>query len=810
MRIIDTLEFLNILYADLPENQYLTILSKKPTHTYWFKSLEAAADKIAEFETDVWIGVGTGQRKKRGRLKSEEVECIPGLWIDIDVKGPAHKETNLPPDIDTALSLLSAIPFEPTLIIDSGHGLQAYWLFREPWLFETAAEHDKAQNILARLQSAIKNSTTYKLDSTHDLARILRPVGSTNYKRDPKPVTVLQCSDNRYNPDDFDGVLPDITPTSTEKRGTRFKRTPGDGPARMVLDSCKFVQYCRDNAKTLPEPYWIAMIGNIARCSDGPEICHELSRPYPKYTAEETNKKISHSLNDMHPQTCEYIRSLGFTGCPTFGCGVKSPCGWALDRKKRENKSPFNEPEYKRYNLTDLGNAERFADMFKGQVKYCSHFGRWLIWDGRRWSMDETGQIMKYAKKCVRSMYGEAGKIDDSDERKALLKHAQKSESLARMIAITTLSQHMMAITVDELDSDKWLLNVLNGTIDLRTAELKPHDPADNITKLAPINYNPHAKCNVFTEFVCGVFAENENIIQFVQRFLGYCLTGDTREQKFMIAWGNGQNGKGTLLNLILDILGDYAETTPADTIMAKRSEGIPNDIARLRGARYVLASETQKGRRMNEALVKQMTGQDRMAARFLHQEFFEFWPQFKIVLLTNDRPPASGDDPALWRRIMLTPFTQKFEGAKCDNTLRDRLRDPDEMAGVFRWLIDGCLAWQKDGLQPPDEVIQATTEYRNENDIIGDWLEECCVIGTEYGAKIADLYKSFEEWSLKNGEKHFFNKNKFSQGLSLRGFSKYRGTGGVRCMHGLGLLATIPDDTCVESHSENQHVDPF
>ena len=817
---------------------YITLWTLQDQKTYWLpaenteKIIKLAAE-LCNKKNDVYFGVGLASEPRKPtknnpspRTNNECVTFLPGLWFDFDIE--TEIKHNVPISIEKAVEFIeSSIPFQPTILIDSGHGLHGYWLFKELWDITEPEERLKAADVLSRFQDYILNKGLeqgYKFDKTADLARVLRLPETINYKSIPVPVKIYAIDDTeRYNPTDYDSFLPESSDADYMNTcGGLFETRKTDGLASFTIDNCAFIQYCRDNAKTLSETFWNAMITNIARAKDGHEMCHELSQPYPKYSSKETDKKYARARNNPKgPQGCQYIQSLGFHGCPAGGCGVKNPITWSLSPKKRkktrEPYSPFDtqeKPKGSKYNLTDLGNAERFANMFTDQIKYCSQFGKWLLWDGRRWAIDDTEQIMKHAKKCVRSMYADAGEIDDYDQRKSFLQHANRSESLARMSSMITLARHMLAVTVDELDADPWLLNVLNGTLNLKTGKIQPHDPSNNITKLAPITYDPAANPQIFHDFIRSVFAENENVIQFMQRFLGYCLTGDTREQKFMIAWGSGQNGKGTLLNLILDILGDNAETTPADTIMAKKSEGIPNDIARLRGARYVLASETQKGRRMNEALVTQMTGQDRMAARFLHQEFFEFWPQFKIVLLTNDKPNASGDASALWRRIMLTPFTQKFEGAKCDNTLREKLRHPAEMAGVFRWLVDGCLAWQKNGLQPPDEVIQATTDYRNENDVLGDWLEENCIIGNYVTGKIADLYKNFEEWSLNNGEKHFFNKKKFSQYLAQKGYELYKGTAGVRSVRGVGLLDTkhapIPGNTRNESDLLKTGEEPF
>lgn len=268
------------------------------------------------------------------------------------------------------------------------------------------------------------------------------------------------------------------------------------------------------------------------------------------------------------------------------------------------------------------------------------------------------------------------------------------------------------------------------------------------------------------------------------------------------IAWGAmGSNGKSTLFELIQDLMGDYAENTPAETFMAKKHDGIPNDIARLRGARFVSASETREGRTLNAALVKQVTGQDRITARFLRQEFFTFLPDFKLVLLTNHKPRISGDDKALGRRLLLIPFTQRFEGTKKDKKIPEKLRK--ELPGVLNWCLEGCLQWQKQGLCPPEEVIEATKEYQEENDLISNWIDECCYQKLDLKTPTAILYSNFCNWCENNGERNFLNKNAFAQKLVGKGYSTQKGAKGIRCIRGLAMLDS-------EHVYEQEELEPF
>lgn len=823
---MNTLDFLTTLYGSA-ESGYLYLWTFPGKNTHWFPvtDLDRAADTAQRFsksQKNVYFGVGlTAATKQKGRAAVPDVTAIPGIWFDLDIADAAHAEANLPATVSEARQLVDEFPLPPSILVHSGHGLHAYWLFRE--LMDVT--DDRPRDLLQRFQAALRAKAVargWKLDSTHDLARVLRLPGTTNYKSDPVPVTVIHSDESaRYNYYDIDGFLPDAPQAATtQARPGKFERRPGDGPASKLFDNCAFVRQFLDPSRKRPEPEWVAAVTNIVRCTDGPQVIHDIVRPFlgPKYSEKTTDEKIAHCLNNMSPTTCDYIRATHqFQGCPPEGCGVKSPCAWALSKKKRKRAAGDDDIEIpidvSTETYTDLGNANRFARMYRSQLKYCFHFGRWLIWDGKRWALDDIGQVMDYAKKCIRSMYKEAGKIDNKNKRAALLGHAGRSETISRMKAMLELAQHMLAVRVDELDDDLWHLNVNNGVIDLKTGNLLSHDSRRLMTKMAPVDYNQFADCPRFKKFLAEVFPgpAGANIIPFIQRLAGYSLTGETAEQKMAIAWGSGANGKSTLLNLLLDMLGDYGEMTPTETFLAKKNEGIPNDIARLRGARFVLASEAQEGRRLNEPLVKQVTGQDKLTARFLRQEFFSFQPTFKLILLTNHKPLARGDDAALWRRIMLVPFTEKFEGDRRDNSLPARLRE--ELPGILKWAVEGCLAWQKTGLNPPAEVIQATNEYRSENDVMENWIEECCFVEKYATAKTGDLYRSLMEWASKSGEKIFLSQKNFSKKLMEKGFESFKGGAGVRKMRGVGLLVSeteSPQSSLLGGNSYNANRDPF
>lgn len=438
------------------------------------------------------------------------------------------------------------------------------------------------------------------------------------------------------------------------------------------------------------------------------------------------------------------------------------------------------------YNLTDLGNAERMADMFKDEIRYCHAWRSWLIWDGVRWMIDKTNQINQKAKQAVRSIYQEASAEVDSSDRKPIAKHAAQSEADYRLKAMINLcaSEQGIGIAPDELDSNIWLLTCLNGTLDLMTGQLLPHDPKHLITKLVPVVYDPRATCHVWDAFLNRIMAGNDDLIQFLQRAIGYSLTGDTGEQCFFILYGSGANGKSTFLSAISSIMADYSMQTPTETLLVRKTGGITNDVARLKGARFVTASEAEADQRLAEGLIKQMTGQDVISARFLYQELFDFTPTHKIFLATNHKPDVRGNDPAIWRRIKLVPFEVAIPEPERDRKLLSKLAK--EQAGILAWAVRGCLDWGVQGLGEPEEVKAATNEYKCEMDFMSMFFSDCCCIEDRAKSTAKELYEAYTAWCSETGEEPLKQRG-FGIKLKDKGFKHFR-TGDRRWWRGIKL----------------------
>jgi putative DNA primase/helicase len=439
------------------------------------------------------------------------------------------------------------------------------------------------------------------------------------------------------------------------------------------------------------------------------------------------------------------------------------------------------------YHPTDLGNAERLLAAHGDDLRFCPTWGAWLTWDGMRWAVDDLQEVARRAIAVARALYTEAGQRTDQAERAALGAWALKCESDQRRRAMIRTAEALTAIRPQVLDRDPWLLTTGNGTVDLRTGELLPHRRADLATKLAPVTYDPDATAPTWEAFLERIMAGNDELIGFLQRAAGYSLTGDIREQCMMILYGSGANGKTTLLETLAAMMGDYATKTPTETLLVKRGDTIPADVARLRGARLVTAVEAEEGQRLAESLVKQMTGGDTLTARKLYGDFFEFHPTFKLWLGSNHKPAIRGTDLAIWRRIRLVPFGVTIPEPEQDKTLPDKLRG--ELPGILAWAVRGCLDWQRHGLRAPAPVLAATAQYRGEQDVLGTWLDDCCVLGANNQAPAGALYASYRTWTDERGERTECG-TVFARRLAERGFDKYRAGKGIMYI-GLGLLTS-------------------
>ncbi len=429
------------------------------------------------------------------------------------------------------------------------------------------------------------------------------------------------------------------------------------------------------------------------------------------------------------------------------------------------------------HKLTDLGNAERFAGQLGDDVRYCYAWGSWLVWDGTRWAVDAMGDIERRAKRTVRAIYAEAANADTNGEAKEIAKWAEESEkrnAINAMIALAR-SEQPIPVAVSSLDSEAWLLNCENGTANLVDGTLHEHRQSDFITKKCPVEY-PDGNDGgddplTWLAFLDRIFASNAELIGFVQRLMGMSLVGEVREHILPIFWGTGQNGKSTLLETFCGILGkDYSMKAPDGFLMEKKHNEHPTALADLHGKRVVSAIETGEKSRLNESLIKELTGGDTIRARRMRQDFWEFQPSHTVIIATNHKPTIQGTDFGIWRRVCLVPFIVTIPENERDSDLKNKLRA--EWPQILKWAVNGCIQWSRNGLQPPEMVQVATEEYKNNSDIFGSFIDECCLVGPSYRVKASTLYEMYKSWAKRGGEEAEAQ-TKFGLLMNDRGFEK-------------------------------------
>ncbi|PHA82779.1 phage/plasmid primase, P4 family [Bacillus pseudomycoides] len=469
---------------------------------------------------------------------------------------------------------------------------------------------------------------------------------------------------------------------------------------------------------------------------------------------------------------------------------------FSFDFHNGDEKEVVEDKPKKKFRLTELGNAERIAYEYGHVIKYVSDIG-WFIWDGKRWKLDTKKEIERITAKVLRSLY----KSEDESE----MKWARMCER--RNIRMNSIKDLMPLVPGEREDFDrhKYLFNVENGIINLKTGKLQPHDREIGLTKITNIAFDENAKCPTWLAFLDQIFLGDQDLVEYMQRLIGYSLTGDISEQIMMFLVGGGSNGKSTFINTIKDLMGEYGKQAKADTFIKKKDTGANNDIARLVGARFVSAIESEEGEKLSESFVKQITGGEPVLARFLRQEYFEFVPEFKVFFTTNHKPVIGGLDEGIWRRVKLIPFNLNLPAHKRDKRLPEKLSL--EMPGILNWAIEGCMKWQKGKLKEPKVVAEATGQYKEDMDILAPFLDEVCYIDEQENEAIRieakELYNVYDNWCFKSGERSLGNRS-FYRMLETKGFGKAKGTGNKTFLTGITLNERKPVTKGVTKSDEN------
>lgn len=689
--------------------------------------------------------------------KRANILAIRALFIDLD-----------------GVDALPEFPLPPSIIVRSGGGWHVYWLIRageDIELFEQAQKHLAA---------------FYGSDpKVHDIPRVMRLPGFLWHKEDPpRPVQLVETHPERtYSIVEVLAAHP-VAPTPPKIRRLNTE-APSDHPLHERIHRASAYLAKLPAAVSGQNGHgdcWKAALAVVRGFSlPGPVALDLLASEYnvrcsPPWSVSELQHKVGSAIND-----------------------AKVPIGYLVEtrtpRVRRNHheqtipssvtSAPNNSsgpPDRSLDFITDNMVAKQFVGLHANELRYVDVWSKWLVWNGSKWDFDDTRSVEVRARAFAKRLLLNA--IDSSDERK--LKSALEFQKRPRIEATVSLSRCDPRITrrPSDFDRDPWLFNCANGTIDLRTGMLCPHRQEDHITKASPVAYDSKALCPVFDHFLEDIFPD-QLVRAYVKRAVGYSLTASVREQVLFFAHGGGANGKSVLLGIVSHIVGNYGKTAAPELLVVKTNEKHETELADLAGVRLVTTIETESGRRLAESKTKMLTGGDRIKARFLYADFFEFDPTFKLWLVSNHKPNIRGTDEGIWRRIHLIPFTVTIPPDRQNKKLPEQLRD--EATGILRWAIEGCMEWQRDGLQPPAAVLQAVRSYRNEMDTVGQFIEERCIVAQSLYVSSKELYVAYTTWCEENGE-HPAKQIALGRSLQDRGFEPVQRTGGTRTWNGLAL----------------------
>ena len=754
-----------LAYVKKPFTRRLATAANLPGFASLIRNLDAKG-------LDVYLNVNTldgSSIRRRGRSTrgtEQEVVSVVAMVADIDAAGKDGH--NYPPQT-VIIDALTAMPLAPSIVVISGRadgGIHVYWLLAVPFVIRTDEDRHHIKSISERWQRLLKAKLApYDLDSTYDLVRVLRPVGTVNRKYGTTVSCLQFHPERRYSIEAIEGCLPPEPPRIT------FTPPSGTDPNSVISRARAYVAKIpgaiseqNGHNDTFHVACCLVLGFNLSVDDAFPLLAEWNQTCQPPWE----ERDLLHKLESANQKTDE----RGYLLRDDQPQASPAPDGSNGKPKTRSTKSV---QRTKHFPHTDTGLAERFALQHGDDVRYCHLWGKWLVWDGTRWKIDDGGMVDQLAKQTVRAILLEAADELDDKRREATVKFALSSESATRRTAMLMLakSEPPIPIAPDVLDTNHWVLNCPNGRIDLHTGLLREHRREDYITKLCTVQYDPKALCPTWLVTLDTCFGRNYELIDYVQRFAGYCLPGDVSEQILNIWHGIGANGKSTILNALMEMMGpDYSMKATADLLLMKRDSDHPTALTDLHGKRLVACIETDDGRRLAEALVKELTGGDPIRARRMREDFWQFMPTHEVVLACNHRPTVRGTDLAIWRRLKLVPFNVVIPPKERDKQLPAKLRE--ELPGILAWAVRGCLDWQQYGLGEPKAIIDATANYQTAEDVLLNFISECCVMAPEAKVKAADLLDAYKEWS---GDRHITTR-KLTTMLTDRGIERYTNNG--------------------------------
>jgi P4 family phage/plasmid primase-like protien len=806
----DSIEFLRQLFLGTEEDVELRALPNGPGRPT-VKFTRDPDDVIAFCRINdshgygIYFGVCTRSSDGRGGSR-EFLRELPAFWCEIDTG-------KFGMSIEDAVAILLSCPLPPSVIVFSGHGLHCYWLLREPYSVTWApmgidAEKERVERVTHGLARIFHGDT-----NACDVTRVLRLVGTHNTKGGEWTLCrVLEASWQRYELEEVEEfaqtcrVLIEAPATGAPAepgyaRVTKSDPEPEDDPfldyaqaMAMDIEGELAAMKLKDEQKPL---HWTRMRAAASLVARG----HADEAIFERLMAE-TQRVVTQAGEAWTPSRERFeTKRLNdeIRGAHAKGYAPKPAPSKIVQLRPGQQPAPEAAeaepaPEFLGYPLNDLGNAARLLAAHAPTIRYVLGIG-WHVWDRRRFRHDpEDGRVRRLAHETVKNMLLAVWKSDDTKKSKEkLIKFAVQCANSGRLSNMLHEAKPYQAIEANDLDRDQMLLNCLNGTVRLETGQLQPHAQADLLSKVCGAAYEPDAVCPQWEKFIAEIFGGDMDMVRFIQRGIGYSLTGSTREQVVFILHGSGSNGKSVLIETVQAVLGEYVKRSPGDTWVSKPAGSPTNDLAALVGARLVSVVETEQDRNLAEALVKQATGGDTITARFHRQEFFSFIPQFKLWFATNHRPKIRGTDYAIWRRIYLLPFSVKFVDAdKVEGG--QRVKDPDlkerlkqEHNGILAWMVRGCLEWQRVGLRPPEAVRLATEAYQDSQDNVAGFVRDCCHQSRGLECATGKLFEAYELWCRETGDEEV-SKKAFGGKLDEQGFPPGRRTKTERRRQGIDL----------------------
>lgn len=771
---------------------------------------------------DVYFNVNVLARPvpsgKRGEPDEGDFAAVTSFVVDVDID-PAKADK--PHSREQVRAFVDGLPLSPSAVAFSGRGVHLYWYFREALSIAEADDREEVRTCSRQWTRFIARKAAafgWSFDDVSDLARMMRPAGTLNWKPTKEggealPVSLARASNARYLLSDLDDIIPDDI--ADEELGEAIVPKAGEivltAAERLAIVEA-FLPYWDDGNRhhaAMHGSGWLATNG-VAEAS-AIEVIEEASAAAGDRNPREKVK----TARDAYQRLANGRRPLGWNGLKAYVAAEHLGRLDAVMRTAKERSNPVGP-----FALTDLGNAERLVAQHGKNIRFCPDLGNWLVWvetlnpdraiRSGRWVQDDSGvKIHRLAQLTVRNILAEAAATEDLEQRQRIAKHAISSERSQRLSAMVHEAQVLDEVLVDlcRLDDDAWILNCQNGTVDLRSGALRPPSRDDLITRMVPAKYALDAPRPAWDAFLDGVFRRIDEVDtstrDYVQRLVGYAVSGDPVERLLPILFGSGANGKSTFVETISHTLGrGYADAIEPDLIYAKRGDDgrRQQQIAALRGLRFAPAAEGGEDQRLDSPMVKRLTGRDTLTGRHLYRKAHTFIPTHVLFLTTNHRPKVTDTTKSIWDRLRLIPFMTQlvrpdepgYESAptwrRVDPRLPEKLQA--ERAGVLAWIVEGSVAYFRHGLPTPQTVLEKTKEYRTAEDDVGRFLEDCCVVDPGGLVPFKRLFAAFQEWhhALNDGDP--MSDKTFGRRLTEKGFGtatatqegqKIRVRGGIR-----------------------------